>query len=316
MLFHVTITHRQDDCPGRYPGESPWLIDSADQVEALANELSITQHSLAWGAACILWAEPEHVAYALLEAANLEAIQHYISALVPTGWTTRVLPVFWLPSQLAMVRELLAVPAVPVVQPQESVPEPPDERDIADTLEGVTVGPQAESPHDEPVDQRVTRATPQPVVPQPVIPPAAAPPDRPAIPDPSAVTRFVERPALLEGFGSESSTVILEAKAQPTVGLRLVAVTGPAEGAVFEIGESGATLGRLPENSIYLTDGRLSRHHARIEFRDGGYWLSDLGSQNGTLVNDRPLTEAHQLQAGDSIELGTSRLLVKDQHED
>src|SRR5437868_6562701 len=153
MLFHVTMTHRQDDCPGRHPGESPWLIDSADQVEALANELSVTQHSLVWGAACILWAEPEHVAYALLEAANLQAIEHYISALTPMGWTTRALPVFWLPSQLATVRELLTVPAVPVLQPKEPVPEPPDVRDTADTLEAETVGPQAESPPEEPVDQ-------------------------------------------------------------------------------------------------------------------------------------------------------------------
>ena len=83
-----------------------------------------------------------------------------------------------------------------------------------------------------------------------------------------------------------------------------------AQGTVFEVGPVGATLGRLPENSICLTDGRLSRHHARIEFRDGSYWLSDLGSQNGTVVNDRPLSEAHRLQAGDSIELGTSRLTV------
>ena len=87
---------------------------------------------------------------------------------------------------------------------------------------------------------------------------------------------------------SESSTVILEPKAQRLAGLRLVASAGPAQGSVFDVGEAGATLGRLPENSICLTDGRLSRYHARIEFRDGGYWLSDLGSQNGTLVNDRP----------------------------
>jgi pSer/pThr/pTyr-binding forkhead associated (FHA) protein len=92
--------------------------------------------------------------------------------------------------------------------------------------------------------------------------------------------------------------------------MRLVASTGPAQGSVFDVGESGATLGRLPENSICFVDGRLSRHHARIEFRDGGYWLSDLASQNGTLINDRALTEAHRLQAGDSIELGTTRLTV------
>jgi ABC transport system ATP-binding/permease protein len=92
--------------------------------------------------------------------------------------------------------------------------------------------------------------------------------------------------------------------------MRLVAITGPAQDSVFEVGEAGATLGRLPDNSICFIDGRLSRHHARIDFRDGGYWLSDLGSQNGTLVNDHPVTEAHRLQASDSIELGTTRLTV------
>jgi len=109
---------------------------------------------------------------------------------------------------------------------------------------------------------------------------------------------------------SESTTIILDTTAQRAAGMQLVAKTGPAQGSVFEVGEAGATLGRLPDNSICLTDGRLSRHHAQIDFRDGAYWISDLASQNGTLVNDRPLTEAHRLQAGDSIELGTTRLTV------
>jgi pSer/pThr/pTyr-binding forkhead associated (FHA) protein len=148
------------------------------------------------------------------------------------------------------------------------------------------------------------------------------------------VTRFIERPALLESLAnaaaqpdepeapapsvtpsqplpaSESTTVILGSAARRTIGIQLVANTGPAQGTVFDVGEAGATLGRLPDNSICLTDGRLSRHHAQIDFRDGGYWISDLASQNGTLVNDRPLTDAHRLQAGDSIELGTTRLTV------
>ena len=109
---------------------------------------------------------------------------------------------------------------------------------------------------------------------------------------------------------SEDTTIILDASAQRAAGIQLVANTGPAQGSVFEVGEAGATLGRLPDNSICLTDGRLSRHHAQIDFCDGGYWISDLASQNGTLVNDRPLTETHRLQAGDSIELGTTRLTV------
>jgi len=177
--------------------------------------------------------------------------------------------------------------------------------------------PTGEAP-EEPLDKRATRAIPQPV----------AQPDQPAVPDAGAVTRFIDRRTVMERLGStdvnsgavadadepyapsESSTVILEPKVQRAAGIRLIANTGPAQGSVFDVGEAGATLGRLPENSICLTDGRLSRHHARIDFRDNGYWLSDLGSQNGTLVNDHPLSEAHRLQAGDSIELGTTRMTV------
>jgi predicted component of type VI protein secretion system len=301
MLFHVTLTHSQEDCPGRRPDETPQLTGPAERLEALGNELAVTSHSVVFGASCILWAEPEHVAYALLEAASLEAVERYIDALTPAGWVTRALPVFAVPSQLAAVRQILAAPVIPVVQPSAPVTDSGDDRDTADRLEGLT------------------RAVPQPVVEPPVAPQPVRAPDRPTVPDSSAVTRFVDRRTVLEGLGGsppstdspgESSTVILEPKTQRAAGIRLVANTGPAQGSVFEVGEAGATLGRLPENTICLTDGRLSRHHARIDFRDDGFWLSDLGSQNGTLLNDHPLSEAHRLQAGDSIELGTTRMTV------
>jgi len=321
MLFHVTITHRQEDCPGRQPEETPELIGPADRLGALANELSVKSHTVVWGASCILWAEPEHVAYALLEAASLEAVERYVDALTPAEWTTRALPVFTLPTQLAMVRQLLAAPAIPFAPPPAPVAEPVDDIDNADTLKGLRVGSSEDG---------IGLVISQPAAPEP----AAPQPDRGPGHDSSAVTRFTERPIILQDFDStppwtdqpeaclesmpvnepyspsESPTIILDPRAQHTAGLRLMANTGPAHGTVFDVGDTGATLGRLPENSICLTDGRLSRYHASIEFRDGEYWLSDLGSQNGTLVNDHPLTAAHRLQAGDSIELGTTRLTV------
>src|SRR5712691_2954546 len=121
MLFHVTLTHTQADCPGRRPAEALALSGPTDQIEALSEELSVTSHSVVWGAACLLWAEPEHVAYALLEAASVEAVESYIDTLTPNGWSTRVLPVFALPSQLAAARQLLAAPASPFVQAQAAV---------------------------------------------------------------------------------------------------------------------------------------------------------------------------------------------------
>ncbi len=396
MLFHVTITHSQADCPGRRPAETPELLGPAERLDALGDELSVASHSLVWGAACILWAEPEHVAYALLDAPSLDAVERYLDALTPAGWATRALAVFTMPAQLETVRQLLSQPVIPHVQPPVVIAEPAAEADTAATLKGLTTAtppeeppeitrePMAEEPpeiapepHEEerpdlqvtraipvpvfeqPVapatetqDSQITRAIPAPVFEQPVAPAAEAPdkqitreipprvseqpvaqPDRGSSPSSSAVTRFIERPALLESLASaaprpdpdapapsvtpsqplassESTTVILGSAAQRTIGIQLAAKTGPAQGSVFEVGETGATLGRLPDNSICLTDGRLSRHHAQIEFRDGAYWLSDLASQNGTLVNDRPLTEAHRLQVGDSIELGTTRLTV------
>jgi adenylate cyclase len=64
-------------------------------------------------------------------------------------------------------------------------------------------------------------------------------------------------------------------------------------------------LGRSPDASIRLNDGGVSRQHATIR-RDGHlFWLSDLGSANGSFVNDVAVTTARALRHGDRIQLGT-----------
>jgi hypothetical protein len=64
------------------------------------------------------------------------------------------------------------------------------------------------------------------------------------------------------------------------------------------------TIGRGLDNDIVLhEEQRLSRHHARIEFKYGQFLLFDLNSTNGTLVNDRPITQI-VLTPGDRISLG------------
>jgi FHA domain len=335
MLFHVTITHSDADCPGRHSGEVPGLSGSDESAE-----LAVTQHSLVWGAACMIWGEPEHVAFAVLEAADVDTVNRYFQPMMPATWTTRVLPVFASPDQVSAVRQLLATPAAtPQVADSD---QPTDERDAADvdTLRGVEVAVAEPIEQDEEApDRRVTRAVAQPIPPEPAV--TSAPQPGPPVPDTTSVTRIVDRRVVLEAANaaapqppdqlavvsglsetepayspSESSTVILEPKVQRLKGLRLEASAGPAHGSVFHVGEGGATLGRLPENTICLTDGRLSRHHARIDFRDGAFWISDLGSQNGTLVNDRPVTEAARLQPGDTVDLGTTRLVVTQESDD
>jgi hypothetical protein len=70
------------------------------------------------------------------------------------------------------------------------------------------------------------------------------------------------------------------------------------------------TIGRASDNGVVLRDGRASRHHARIDGRRGSLVLSDLGSTNGSFVNDRRV-DSIALGEGDRIRVGTTTLLVE-----
>ena len=78
----------------------------------------------------------------------------------------------------------------------------------------------------------------------------------------------------------------------------------------FTVTKTTATLGRGQENTIRLDDLSVSRRHARIAFRQGGYWLSDLGSMGGTWVNGTRLSAPRRLAAGEVIDIGLLRLTV------
>src|SRR5581483_5862151 len=67
------------------------------------------------------------------------------------------------------------------------------------------------------------------------------------------------------------------------------------------------TLGRAEGNDIRLEGDRLvSRTHARIEGRDGGVWLEDLQSANGTFLNGEQVKQPVLLADGDEIRIGSS----------
>jgi pSer/pThr/pTyr-binding forkhead associated (FHA) protein len=73
-------------------------------------------------------------------------------------------------------------------------------------------------------------------------------------------------------------------------------------------------IGRAPTASLVITDSSASRHHARLFERDGQWWVEDLGTRNGTWLNDRPVTAASNLQPGDRIRLGDT--VVRVDHRD
>ena len=62
------------------------------------------------------------------------------------------------------------------------------------------------------------------------------------------------------------------------------------------------TIGRSSDNGLVLRDGRASRHHARIDVRRGSLVLTDLGSTNGSWVNDRRV-ESIALGEGDQVRI-------------
>lgn len=90
---------------------------------------------------------------------------------------------------------------------------------------------------------------------------------------------------------------------------RLIVIKGPDEGRQYELppGDS-ISIGRDRNNRLVLHDTEISRKHAEIHSVDGAFWLKDLGSANGCLLNTKPIRES-VLQAGDHITLGQTILV-------
>jgi serine/threonine protein kinase len=72
-----------------------------------------------------------------------------------------------------------------------------------------------------------------------------------------------------------------------------------------------ARIGRGPDNDIVLIESYASRFHADVECRDGGYYLRDLNTSNGTLVNGERINEPVMLKDNDEIRIGQTILTFK-----
>ncbi len=74
---------------------------------------------------------------------------------------------------------------------------------------------------------------------------------------------------------------------------------------------SVTSIGRSPGNTIVIDDNYISNQHLLITYRGNQWWLEDLGSRNGTLLNDVPLGESIVISQGDVIGLGSTLLRLE-----
>ncbi|MFN3330171.1 MAG: FHA domain-containing protein, partial [Pyrinomonadaceae bacterium] len=77
------------------------------------------------------------------------------------------------------------------------------------------------------------------------------------------------------------------------------------DGTEIPLEDGITTIGRAPDNKICLAeDSNVSRYHAEIECKDGRFWLTDVGSRNGTTINGISVKTTVELFDGDLIVLG------------
>lgn len=77
-------------------------------------------------------------------------------------------------------------------------------------------------------------------------------------------------------------------------------------GQQFDL-EPITTIGRAPTNTIVLESTFVSTEHTRILYKDRSLWVEDMGSRNGTLVNQHTITQPVAVSPGTILQVGDVR---------
>ncbi len=132
----------------------------------------------------------------------------------------------------------------------------------------------------------------------------AVPPSR-AVPSPAATPAAPPDPDAT-GLHRADEAVVLGADRDGEPRLVVERAAGHPDGIAYSL-EHGATLGR-GDVEIRLEDPFASTRHARIDRQGSVLVLEDLGSTNGTYLNEEPLDGPRPLHHGDRIRIGDSEL--------
>jgi len=109
-----------------------------------------------------------------------------------------------------------------------------------------------------------------------------------------------------EPTGQETETALpLPELVRPPEYYSLLMASGPDSGRVYSLAQPLIKIGRDLTNDIIIQDPEVSRFHARLRRAGAEYQIEDLGSTNGTRLNDVLVTELTPLQNEDMVSLGT-----------
>jgi pSer/pThr/pTyr-binding forkhead associated (FHA) protein len=93
--------------------------------------------------------------------------------------------------------------------------------------------------------------------------------------------------------------------------MELVVRTGPQAGMQFPLDRAVVRIGRGSGSDILLDDSQASRQHAEISRQGDKLSIRDLGSTNGTYVNDSRITSPRSLGPGDRVRIGETTLICQ-----
>jgi anti-anti-sigma factor len=84
-----------------------------------------------------------------------------------------------------------------------------------------------------------------------------------------------------------------------------------SDGREYAIPPDGLLIGRRADAGVPLDDAEVSRRHAEVRYRAGRYFVADLGSSNGTLLNGQAIEGEVPLADGDVVQVGAAHLTFR-----
>lgn len=99
--------------------------------------------------------------------------------------------------------------------------------------------------------------------------------------------------------------------ASQSTSAHLAVTAGPLKGTTVPLGSAPVLVGRAPTCTVVIEDDYCSSRHCRI-FPDGGDWMvEDLGSTNGTFIDNRRVDDPVPFRKGDRISLGATAIELR-----